>query len=322
MTHPQQRILVIRAGALGDLVMCGPAFAAIRAAHPGAEIALMTRAPFADFARAMPWFDRVIVDTHPGAWQWRGWARLIRAIREFGPDRVYDLQGKRRQSILYALLGGRRFGPAWSGAARGCAFPRVWPPQPGMHFMDFLAAQLKVAGVGPAPRVDFGWMDAPPEALSKFALPPEYVVLVPGCTPKAMYKRWPPEKYADFANRLQARGVPCVAVGAASDGDAVAAIRKTAPHVVDLSGRTDLFELAGILRGASCVVGNDTGPVHMAGAAGVPTLAVLSGRTDPVWSRPPGDRVVWRQAVELAALSVDEVWFAMVLLLQHTKNKG
>ena len=56
---------MIRLGALGDLVFCFQAFYEIRLAHPGAEIALLTRAPFAAFARALPWFDRVIIDTHP-----------------------------------------------------------------------------------------------------------------------------------------------------------------------------------------------------------------------------------------------------------------
>ena len=56
------RVLVIRLGAFGDFVQSFGPFAAIRAAHAGAEITLLTTAPFAALAHAAPWFDRVEVD--------------------------------------------------------------------------------------------------------------------------------------------------------------------------------------------------------------------------------------------------------------------
>ena len=134
------RILVIRLGALGDLLLCAPAFQAIRAAHPRAEIALLTQPQWADFARAMPWFDRIILDARPRLLDLAPWHNLLRRLRDFDMDRVYDLQGKNRQNILFWLLGGPWGRAAWSGASRYCRHPRIWPPQPGWHFQDFLAA--------------------------------------------------------------------------------------------------------------------------------------------------------------------------------------
>jgi len=318
VSEQKEHILVIRLGALGDLVFCFQAFHEIRRAHPDAEIALLTRAPFAAFARAMPWFDRVIIETHPGFTDISAWARLLREIKAFAPTRVYDLQGKNRQTILYALLGGV-FGPDWSGAAPLCKFPRPWPPKPDMHFTDFLAAQLRAAGVPPAGDADVKWLDA---QVGKFALPERYVILIPGCSPDALHKRWPPEHYADLASRLQAKGYVCVAVGTEADAEAIDAIKQSAPDIVDLSGQTSLFELAGILRRADCVVGNDTGPLHVAAAVGAPTLALFSGRSNPVWSKPPGKKVAWKQSENLGELGVDEVLAALDLLLQHTEGEG
>jgi ADP-heptose:LPS heptosyltransferase len=318
VTPEKEHILVIRLGALGDLVFCFQAFHEIRRAHPEAEIALLTRANFADFARSLPWFDRVIIDTHPTFTQPLAWIKLRREIVDFAPTRIYDLQGKNRQTVLYALLGGP-LGPDWSGAAPLCKFPRPWPPAPNMHFTDFLAAQLRAAGVPQAAAPDLAWLDAP---LERFALPENYAVLIPGCSPDAPHKRWPPKCFAEVAHRLHTRNLSCIVVGTAADAEAVAAIKVIAPEIVDLCGQTSLFELAGILRRAACVIGNDTGPVHMAAVVGAPTLALFSGLSNPVWSKPPGKRVSWRQSPALADLRVDEVFFAFQLLLQHAKNAG
>jgi ADP-heptose:LPS heptosyltransferase len=288
-------------------VFCFQALHEIRLAHPGAEIALLTRAPFVSFAQTLPWIDRVLVDTHP-TWKTPGkWLQLRGEISGFAPDVVYDLQGKRRQSVLFALLGGP-WGPKWSGAAMGCRFPRPWPPAPQMHFTDFLAAQLRAAGVPATGAPDLGWLDAPVE---KFRLPERYAVLIPGCSPNAPHKRWPPRKFAELARALGEKGLICVAVGTGTDAEAVEALRRDTQNVVDLCGKTSLFELAGILRRAEVVIGNDTGPVHMAGALQSATVALFSGRSSPVWSKPPGTRVALRQSKELEDLGVGEVLAAV-----------
>ncbi|MDR3425766.1 MAG: glycosyltransferase family 9 protein [Alphaproteobacteria bacterium] len=318
MIPSKQHILVIRLGALGDLVLCFRAFHEIRLAHPNAEIALLVRPAFADFARAMPWFDRVLIDTHPTFAQPAAWLRLRKEIKTFAPDRVYDLQGKRRQTILYALLGGP-CGVEWSGAAPLCKFPRPWPPANGMSFQDFLAAQLRAAGAAESSPPDLTWLDAPVE---NFALPERYAVLIAGCSSGAPHKRWPPEKYAEAAKRLQKKDLACVAIGTKADADALAAIQAQAPFVIDLSNQTNLFELAGILRRATGVIGNDTGPLHMAAAVGTPTLALFSASSDPVWSKPPGEKVAVMQSPILADLSADKVVAAFETLLQHPEHES
>jgi ADP-heptose:LPS heptosyltransferase len=324
VTPEKEHILVIRLGALGDLVFCFQSFHEIRQAHPNAKIALLTRAPFAAFAKSLPWFDHIIIDTHPTFAAPLGWARLRREVLDFSPDRIYDLQGKRRQTILYALLGGP-FGPAWSGAAPFCKFPRpklskssdsrfaeklsrfsakrsrTGPPTQGMSFADFMAAQLRAAGVPALPAPDLAFLDANVE---KFALPARYVVLIPGSSPDAPHKRWSARKFAELARKL---GMPCIVVGTNADAEAVGSIKVFAPEIVDLCGKTSLFELAGILRRAALVVGNDTGPLHMAAVLRAPTIALFSGKSSPVWSKPPGSKVVVKQSQNLADLGVDEV---------------
>jgi ADP-heptose:LPS heptosyltransferase len=302
----RERILVIRLGALGDLVLCFRAFSAIRQAHPHAEIALLTMPAFAGFAASMPWFDKVLVDGRAPGWRLDLWEKLAAQVRRFSPTRVYDLQGKNRQTVLYALLGGP-WGAEWSGAAPLCSHPRLWPPQDGMHFTDFVAAQLKLADVQVPSAGDVSWLDAPLD----FALPGKFVVLIPSCAAGREFKRWPAAHYAELANRLHARGIASVAVGTIQDKAAIAAIRETAPQVQDLAGKTSLLQLAGLVRRSLGVVGNDTGPTHLAAAVGAPTLALMSDRVDPVWSAPKGRQTQWLQGRPLALLGVDKVFLAL-----------
>jgi ADP-heptose:LPS heptosyltransferase len=303
-----ERILSIRLGALGDLVLCFQAFHEIRRAFPKIPTALLTMPAFEGFARLMPWFDAVIIDKRPSSWNWSQWLELRRNVRAFAPTKVYDLQGKARQSVLYGLLGGPLWGPQWSGAAPLCSHPRLWPPKPGMHFTDFIEAQLRLAGIPAAPPADLSWLNSP---LNNFRLPEKFVLLIPSCAAGREYKRWPVEHYAALASRLAQKNIVSIAVGGPGDAPVVASIRAHSPYVVDFAGKTDLLQLSALMRRAVGVIGNDTGPTHLAAALGARTLALMSDRVNPIWSAPKGPRAKWLQGKPLSALSVDEVSLAL-----------
>lgn len=306
----QEKILVIRLGALGDMVLCCSAFQAIRAAHPTAHIALLTMPAFADFARSMPWFDEVLLDNRAPLADVAGWWKLLSGLLRFNPSRVYDLQGKFRQTILYTLMGTSLM-REWSGAAPLCSHPRLWPPQPDMHFYDFIAAQLNRAGVVVQGLPDMSWC----MALLTFPVPEKYVVLIPSCAKGREYKRWPADKYAEIANRIHAMGIACLAVGGKGDADVISSLRSSAPHVTDLSGATSLLQLGTLARHALAAIGNDTGPGHILAACGAPTLTLFSGQVNPVWSSPRGRLVRTLQENDLNHLTVDRVWGEVKSLL-------
>ncbi|MGB4100593.1 MAG: glycosyltransferase family 9 protein [Alphaproteobacteria bacterium] len=298
------RILVIRLGALGDLTLCAPAFQAIREVHPRADITLLTQPAWVDFTRSMPWFDHIIADVRPNAGQIDAWMGLRRRLRAANIDRVYDLQGKLRQDVLFWLLGGPWSGIGWSGAALGCKFPRPWPPEPSWHFTDFIAAQLKVVGVTVPDYADWSWLDAPVDA---FALPEKFILIIPGCAPERPEKRWPAAAFAEVVRHYMAQGVAAVMIGTRVDGDALSALQKLAPGIIDLGARTSLAQIAAIARRAQAVVGNDTGPTHLAGAVGAPTLTLFADTVNPVWSRPRGLNTAYLQGKPLGALTPAQV---------------
>ncbi|MFC7332539.1 glycosyltransferase family 9 protein [Rhodocista pekingensis] len=292
-----RRVLVIRLGALGDLIQCFDAFHAVRARHPGAEVALLTKPAFAGFGRTMPWFDRVWEDgrSRSPAHYWHIRA-LLRGARL---DVVYDLQAKPRTRLYRRLL--------WPGPA-----PR-WPVADpaalaGRHNRDRYLAVLAAGGVADAGAADLSWLAAPVDGVAPAG---PFVLLVPGCSPHLPHKRWPPAHYAALGRSLLEAGTVPVLVGTAADRDAADRILADCPGALDLVGRTSLAQLGSLARRAAATVGNDTGPVFLTAAAGCPTLMLMSHHTDPVRSAPWGPRTAWLKRDDLSALPVAEVAAAL-----------
>ena len=317
------RVLVIRLGALGDLFLSFPAFAAIRAHHGGDEITLLTAAPFAGLARASPWFDAVQVDGLPARLDLFGRRRLARELRGF--DLVYDLQTSGRSSSYHALAGR----PAWSGIAPGCSLPHDDPGRDWLHTVDRQDGQLRRAGITVRPPVALDWLRADPGApggpgaADELKRAGSYAVLVPGAAPHRPAKRGPAARFAELARALAAIAVTPVLVGGADDRRLGTAIAAEAAGTVDLTGRTTLRELARLLAGAAVAVGNDTGPMHVAATMGCPAVVLFSAASDPALTAPRGPapvRVLRCRA--LAALETATVFDAARALLGSARDRA
>ena len=301
------RILVIKLSALGDMILAFPALARIRAAHPDAHITLLTTPPFCDLARRSPYFDKVETDGRPE--RMGGWLRLVSRLRSARYQRVYDLQANDRTGLVFQAL--RPFPPAWSGTAAGCALPHRNPDRSTMHSLERHADQLRDAGIWPdapvtplsAPPPDVAWMLT--TAATVPAAKPK-ALLVPGAAAHRPEKRWPAERYGGLAAELVAIGYDVDILGARQESPLAATIRAKAPAARDLTGATDLFQIAALGASAALAVGNDTGPMHLIAAAGATCVSLFSAASDPALSAPRG-AVTVLGSPGLGDLSVDEV---------------
>jgi lipopolysaccharide heptosyltransferase II len=103
-----------------------------------------------------------------------------------------------------------------------------------------------------------------------------------GISPGANWetKRWPAERFAGLARRALAAGLQVAVQGSLAEAKLGQLVVRAAPGAVDLTGKLDLPALGGFISRCTAFVANDSGPMHMARALGVPTLA-LFGSTDP-----------------------------------------
>jgi ADP-heptose:LPS heptosyltransferase len=267
-----QSILVVKLGALGDVLLAEGALRDIRGHHPGAKLSLLTRRGFAPLLARCPWVDQVLVDENRPRWRLDAMWRLARMLRGAGFERAYDLQNSRRSRFYL----GRLWRGCWSGDGPGCPLPHPHPAPKSLPVLERHAGQLAAAGISvrhtPMPGAD--WLCAPVDDLlaNPVLAGRPYVVLLPGSSARGAGKRWP--HYAELAARLLAGGLVPLTVPGPAEGDAFDALPGLCLREAD--GRAlDLYRLAGVLRRAHAVVGNDSGPTHLAASLGRPGLALF-----------------------------------------------
>lgn len=310
-----ERILVIKLSALGDFIQATGPMKAIRAHHPGARITLLTTRPYVAMAEATGWFDEVWNDGRPDWTDLPAVALLIGRLRGARFDRVYDLQTQSRTIRYFQLLWPRR--PQWSGNARGAAFHYGGEARDRLHVQDSQREQLRIAGIPEVGPPDIGWMTGD---VGKLGLPATYALLAPGGAPHRPAKRWPAARFGALAAKLLERGITPAVLGHGDEEAALAAtILAQAPGAVSLVGRTSFGDIADLARGAALAVGNDTGPMHIAVAAGVPAVVLFSADSNPDLSAPRPIRTdqpvrILREA-DLGDLEVEPVTRAALGLL-------
>jgi ADP-heptose:LPS heptosyltransferase len=306
-------ILVIRLSALGDFIQSLGCAAAIRRRHAGGRITLLTTASFAELAAQLELFDAVLIDHRPKPFALAGWLALSRVLRQGRFDRVYDLQTSWRSGV-YSWLFGLWNMPEWSGIAWRCSHPHANLDRDQQHTIERQAEQLLMAGVYPTPLPGLPLLARSlPGALAGV----DFVILVPGSSPRHLAKRWPAARYGVLARALLRAGYTPVVVGSNDERPLGAAVLQACPKAVDLVGRTDIGLVAALARRAVLTIGNDTGVSHLAAAAGSPVVALFSHASDPARCAPRGRVVRVLTAPDLNDLDVEVVLAEAMALVGH-----
>jgi ADP-heptose:LPS heptosyltransferase len=274
---------------------------AIRAHYAGAHITLMTTAPFEALAMASGYVDAVYIDKRPKWYDLFGWLGLRAWLNAQDFTQVYDLQNSERSALYQNLFTTR---PNWCGADRND------PVRRKMHVFDALRAQLLQAGISQVAVDDLSWIKADVPAL-----PQPYVLVVPGCSPTRIIKRWPPENYIAICQWLVERGFTPVLIGTKDEADVITQIKSAVPQAVDLTGQTSLFQIAVLARGAAAAVGNDTGPIQMIGPTGCKTLGLYPGFSNPARHGPLGANVHTLQGQVMTDITITDVKTRLQTLL-------
>lgn len=271
---PDPAVLVVRFGALGDVVLTTPLLRAIRGAHPRAAITVVTRERWAPIFAHNP---HVAAVETLGADGLAGLARRLRARRW---DHRLDLHGSLRSRALRLLVGGR-----WSGWRK----PRLrrallrWtgtnPLRPIAPMAEQYFAAARALDVHPDgdPAECFTSPEAD-RAASAVAPRTPFVALAPGAAHAT--KRWPGAHWRALAGLLRAEGLGVASVGTVGERDVL-----NGCDVADASG-LGLAPTAALIRAAAAAVTHDSGLMHVAAAVRTPVVA-LFGPTVPAFGYGP-----------------------------------
>ena len=330
----------MRLSAIGDVVNTLPAVSAVRAAFPKARIGYLVEDKAQEVVVGHPDLDEVTVFPKK---RWRGrvlspatWAAAaghVRRIRDGDYDVLLDFQGNLKGGLHAALSGI----PTRIGFARGHSkegshrFTNVHVAPPSERILrarKFLAL-LRPLGIE-SPEIV--WKLPPRDdsvrvvgaSLSELGFRDgSYVLVHPGTSAVAPEKRWPTERFAELARRVEEEfGWPTLVAWGPGERPLAEEIARASNAVVAMETRS-LMDLAEMLARARVYVGADSGPQHLASAVGVPSVA-LFGEKDPAIYAPcnPRSRVVRGFLADgtpsTLAVGVGEVVEAVRSLLEET----
>jgi lipopolysaccharide heptosyltransferase I len=297
-------ILIVRLGALGDIVHAVPAAAALRQAMPDARIDWLVEAKHREIVDLVESVDRIVTLEGRSA---REWITVVRTLRQVRYDVAIDLQGLMKSAVLARASGARRVigFSIWHLREKGARpfYSEVGERPddsgtPGTHVIWKNMRLLRALGVK-AEGVAFPFV--PVDSPAANAVETEdgggpFALINPGAAwPN---KRWPAERFGQAAAFLRdVRGIrPVVLWGPGEEALAQSVVQASA-GAARMAPPTRIADVVALCRRASLVLSGDTGPIHLAAAVGAPVVGIY-GPTDPARNGPwsPDDGVVSRFA--------------------------
>ncbi|OGW83681.1 MAG: hypothetical protein A2Z83_08495 [Omnitrophica bacterium GWA2_52_8] len=293
-----RKILILKLGAMGDVILAVPSLRMIRKKFPDARISLLVDRKFSPLVSVSPYVDEVIpIDrdrlSHPGYF-----LKLCRRLRREGFDMSIDFQNSKWTHLLGYFSGiGDRYGfmRGRTGFLLNHPDPHFDSPEPPVQNQARILAKLGIRSVDE--RLEL-WPD--PESEDRVAQwlgtaqngHDRYIGLVLGSSPKWETKRWPAEFFKNLAGKLVLeKNCKIVLIGAAEDAACAGELSQwPAGHTVNLIGKTSPKELVSLVGRLKVMVTGDTAPLHVASAMGVRIVA-LFGPTDPRRHVPPGEHI-------------------------------
>jgi heptosyltransferase-2 len=311
-----QRILIRSVNWIGDAVMTTPAIGAVRGCSPAAEITLLANPLVSQLFSPHEWVDRVITFDRNGRHRGiNGRLRLAAELRRQRFDLVIILPNSFDSALVPWLAGiPVRLGKGSDGRSWLLTQRYSVAETPGRHeiryYLDLLA-HFDITGQAVTP-----YLTTTPEEDRNAAglLAAQGIAagsLVLGINPGATFgsaKRWYPERFAEVARRLAVEWQARIVIFGGPDETAIAAsiAQHLAGECLNLARKTTVRDLMALIKRCNFFITNDSGPMHIAAAFGVPLVAIF-GPTDHTGTAPYSDRaVVVRQDAECAPCKLRE----------------
>jgi heptosyltransferase-1 len=290
-----ERILIVRLGAMGDVIHALPAASALRRDFPNARLDWVVESRWSDLispglANVLPTDTKSWRKHWARATSWRSILELRRRLAELHYDTAIDLQGTLKSSVI----------AGWTRAPRviGFADPKESPARWSYHRKVVrsqghvieqnleLVSALSGEWLPLLRTADPALLPRDPEA-DEWAVryaPSPFVVLTPAAGWRA--KEWPPQRYGELAQRLLDKGLQSfINIGPGERESRLADSVEKASGGTARRLQCSITKLIALTRRAALFIGGDTGPMHLANALGVPVVAIF-GPTDPARNGP------------------------------------
>ncbi|WP_438971546.1 glycosyltransferase family 9 protein [Methylophaga sp.] len=286
----ETHILLIKHGAFGDLLQADGVLRDIRTFYHHARITLLTAPAYKSLMQRNPYIDSVISDNRLPLWHIQAFLGLRKTLINADINQVIDLQNSQR-SRLYRML----LLPKLPWLQRTAKTASV-------SGLQGLIDLLEQAGIPAeyARQADLTWMaEDMHNWLITQKIKPGFILLLPGCSARRSEKRWP--FYPQLAETLTAKGKNVLTILGPDEGSLAPQFSGTV--LTDLSW----FQLAGVIKQACFVIGNDSGPSHLAAHIGQAGMAIFGPQSCPQRAEITREQFKPFSSSDLSTLRVDTV---------------
>lgn len=293
-------ILVIKLSAAGDVILATPSLRAVRKAFPRAKIYCLTHKNYYQILQSCPYLNGVIVyDPNDKEKGLAGLLQMVKRLRFYNFDIVIDLQNNWRTHLLtFLCMPGKSYGYD-NGKLGWLLTNRIRLPQEKMGPVAHQFKVLNMLGIENTgddhlemwtPRREESYVDEIFEE-EWLANSKRIVGINLAASLKWETKNWPIESIAKLCDMMAKKNIRVVITGMDKDrelGRSLMALTSSKPAL--LIGKTDLSQLAYVIKRCHVFITPDSAPMHIAAAVGTPLIAFF-GPTDPERHLPPGEKI-------------------------------
>lgn len=291
----KENILIIKHGALGDLIQADGIFKSIRLKHKYANIVLITSKKFLPLMAKSPYVDNFLIDDRPSLFNINFYFNFFKRVNRFNFSTVYDLQNSQR-TYIYQKYFLRKM--EWVTTKR-----KDHKISGIMGLIEMLKEnKLEIKN---ALKPNISWLSADVKIiLKKNKIFSRYIVLLPGSSRKHKYKRWP--FFGQLAKLLLLKNYQVVVILGPEELE----LEQSMPGLIFKNMQWS--ELSGVIKKSYFVIGNDSGPSHIASCLDINGLALFGDSTSPTRSGLRKNKFDILEVNDLNKLSPDEVFNKMI----------
>ena len=320
------KILAIRLSGIGDVILMMPALTELKRAFPNASLTLITGSQCVTIAELCPYIDKVIpvdrkaLKNKPKLTASREIYGLIRNVRTGDFDLVIDFHSLRETNLMTWFSGApRRVGLKRSERAYLSFCFNLAPAvqDNDLHMQDtFRAVARRVPGVEASdaargPLIEVG-LEAK-EVAERLDVAGPVIALSVGASRAP--RRWAANRFSRIASHaVESLGASALIIGGASlEEEAVAReVKENTGHTsrVQLANGLSFPEVAAVIESVDLLVSNDSGPMHLGPALGVPTIGIFAGGS-PRHYHPSGPLDTYVEGASMDEIGIDQVTHAL-----------
>ena len=254
-------ILIIKHGALGDLIQANGAIEDIKKSNVKSNVVLLTSYQYHDFMIKCPYVDEVIVDKRLPRWNLIYLYKLKKKLTSYNFTHVFDLQNSSRTKFYNKYLINFAIWSSTETTLEPGQLKSDFDEEPVLKRMEI---QLKKSGIKTknVKKSNLNWAVSDISHITKNYIKKKYILIFPFCSPKLITKKWP--YYSVLVSQLKAKYQSKYHIFVAPGPKEIEESKSLNAKVILDNGKSLIItELISLIKGASFVIANDTGPAHI-----------------------------------------------------------